>query len=165
MKTRGLRSNSRPHRFANIDRRTAEGRLFDKFRAELVAHVGGHPNVVQSEMIDRCAWVRLRIGLMDEKMLAGGMTDQDSNVYLAWSNTLRRLLTSLGVQPPSAPQPTLEQVMADIGRFGARSGDGNRRANESAKYQRDPIASIADCTRNPRNYYDYRGRTFGRSVD
>jgi hypothetical protein len=108
MKTRGLRSNSRPRRFASIDRRTAEGRLFDQFRSELIEHIGSTPNVVQSAMIERCAWVRLRIALMDEKMLTGGMTDQDSAVYLAWSNTLRRLLVALGVQSPPAPQ-----VMAD----------------------------------------------------
>jgi hypothetical protein len=109
MKTRGLRANSRPHRFASIDRRTAEGRLFDRFRAELIAHVGGNPNIVQSALIDRCAWVRLRIALMDEKMLTGGLTDQDSAVYLAWANTLRRLLVALGVDPATA-------VSADPGR-------------------------------------------------
>jgi hypothetical protein len=63
MKTRGLRSNSRPHRFASIDRRTAEGRLFEQFRTELVAHVGGTPNIVQSAMIERC----VSRGDLDEK--------------------------------------------------------------------------------------------------
>ena len=72
MKIRGLRSNSRRHRFANIDKRTAEGRLFDRFRRELVEHVGGQPNVIQAAMIERAVWVRLRLALMDEKMLAGG---------------------------------------------------------------------------------------------
>jgi len=102
MKTRGLRSNSRPTRFAGIDRRTGEGRAFERFRAELVEHVGGAPTIVQSAIIERCAWIRLRIALMDEKMLAGGMTDQDSKSYLAWCNTLARLLGRLGVQPASA---------------------------------------------------------------
>jgi hypothetical protein len=99
MKTRGLRSNSRPTRFADLDRRTAEGRLFDQFRSELVAHIGGQPNVVQIAMIERCAWVHLRIRLMDEKLALGALTEQDSKSYLAWSNTLRRLLQSLGLQP------------------------------------------------------------------
>jgi hypothetical protein len=113
MKTRGLRANSRPHRFASIDKRTAEGRLFDSFRQELIAHVGGNPNVVQSSIIERCAWVRLRIALMDEKMLAGGLTDQDSNVYLAWANTLRRLLSALGVDPASAAAANPGRVLDD----------------------------------------------------
>jgi hypothetical protein len=110
MKTRGLRSNSRPHRFGSIDRRTAEGRLFDDFRSELVKHVGGSPNIVQLAMIERCAWVRLRIALMDEKLLAGGMTDQDSKIYLAWSNTLARTLVALGVQSASTPVDPMEAL-------------------------------------------------------
>src|SRR4051812_22257008 len=113
MKTRRLRANSRPHRFANLDRRTAEGRLFDRFRRELVEHVGGQPNVVQAAMIERAAWVRLRLALMDEKILAGGMTDQDSVVYLAWANTLRRLLVSLSVEPAAAaPVDPLQALRA-----------------------------------------------------
>lgn len=102
MKTRGLRSNSRPTRFANIDRRTAEGRLFEHFRLELTGHCGGQPNIVQSAIIERCCWIRLRLALMDEKLLAGGMTDQDSACYLAWANTLGRLLARLGIEPAAA---------------------------------------------------------------
>ena len=89
----------------------------------MTAHVGRNPNIVQSALIDRCAWIGLRIALMDEKMLTGGLTDQDSAVYLAWANRLRRLLTALGVEPASAPAPSFEQVMADIARRRAGSED------------------------------------------
>jgi len=119
MKTRGLRSNSRPTRFADLDRRTAEGRLFDQFHRELVAHVGGHPNVVQAAMIERCAWINLRIRLMDEKMLSGALTDQDSKSYLAWANTLRRLLQGLGVaQPAAKAEPSFDEYVK--GRYSGR---------------------------------------------
>jgi hypothetical protein len=120
MKTRGLRSNSRPTRFRDLDKRTAEGRLFDQFYRELVAHVGGQPNVVQAAMIERCAWVHLRIRLMDEKLALGDLTDQDSKSYLAWANTLRRLLQSLGLAPPATTH--LGPTLADLRRAAASRG-------------------------------------------
>jgi hypothetical protein len=123
MKTRGLRSNSRPHRFASIDRRTGEGRAFERFRAELVEYVGGTPSIVQSAIIERCAWVRLRIALMDEKMLAGGMTEQDGKSYLAWCNTLARLLGRLGVQPATAPVDPMAALNAHLANIADRRVD------------------------------------------
>jgi hypothetical protein len=116
MKTRRLLPNSRRHRLGNLDRRTHESKLFEAFRAELVEHVGGHPNVVQSAIIERAAWVRLQCAMMDGKLALGRFTEQDSNVYLAWANTLARLLSRLGLTPATAPQPTFEQVLAGIAR-------------------------------------------------
>jgi hypothetical protein len=108
MKTRGLGPHSRRHRLGNLDRRTFEGKLYEEFRAELVRHVGGAPNVVQTAIIERCAWVRLRLAMMDSKVASGGFTEQDSRVYLAWASTLARLLGRLGIQPATAsPQPNL----------------------------------------------------------
>lgn len=41
--------------------------------------------------------MRLRLALMDEKLLAGEMTDIDSRCYLSWANSLGRLLARLGL--------------------------------------------------------------------
>jgi hypothetical protein len=114
MKTRGLRSNSRRHRLGNLDRRTHEAKLFDSFRTELVRHVGGTPNVVQAAIIERCAWVKLQCAMLDGKLASGDFTEQDSHVYLAWANTLARLLTRLGLDAATAPAPSLQDVLAGI---------------------------------------------------
>src|SRR5579863_8986822 len=105
MKTRGLGPHSRRRRLGNLDRRTYEGKLFDEFRAKLLAHVAGSPTVTQAAIIERACWVNLRCAMMDAKVATGAFTDQDSHVYLAWANTLRRLLEALGLQPASANEP------------------------------------------------------------
>jgi hypothetical protein len=112
MKTRGLGPHSRRHRLGNLDRRTFEGKLFAEFRADLVEHAGGSPNVVQTALIERCAWVRLRLAMMDSKVASGTFTDHDSRVYLAWSNTLSRLLARLGLEPAAPKAPTLADYLA-----------------------------------------------------
>jgi hypothetical protein len=67
-------------------------------RAELVAHVGGKPTAVQSAMIERACQLTLRIVAMDRTFAeTGAQTDHDSRTYLAWSNSLTRTLTQLGV--------------------------------------------------------------------
>jgi hypothetical protein len=110
MKTRGLGPHSRRHRLGNLDRRTYEAKVFEGFRAELTEHVGGKPNIVQAALIERCAWVRLRLAMMDTKVASGDFTEQDSHVYLAWANTLARLLNRLGLQPAAARVPTLDEL-------------------------------------------------------
>lgn len=105
MKTRGLGPNSRRHRLGNLDRRTFEAREFEQFRADLVEHVGGAPNVTQRALIERAAWMRLQIVMMDTKLGCGDFTEQDSRVYLAWVNSLGRLLARLGLEPPASAKP------------------------------------------------------------
>jgi hypothetical protein len=114
MKTRALGPHSRRHRLGNLDRRTSEAKLFDEFRTELTQHIGSAPNIVQSALIERCAWVRLRLAMMDSKVASGGFTEQDSRVYLAWANTLSRLLIKLALQPPVDKPPTAAEALAAI---------------------------------------------------
>ena len=110
MKPRGLGPHSRRHRLGHLDRRTFEGKLFDEFRTRLLEHVGGAPTVAQVAIIERACWVNLRCAMMDGKVATGDFTEQDSNVYLAWANTLRRLLDALGLQPAAARRPTLDDI-------------------------------------------------------
>ncbi len=107
MKSRGLGPHSRRHRLGFLDGRTFEARLHRKFRAELIAHIGGAPSIAQAAIIERAAWVQLRLAMMDSKVASGDFTEQDSHVYLAWANTLGRLLARLGLQPAAAKAPTL----------------------------------------------------------
>jgi hypothetical protein len=105
MKSRGLGPHSRRHRLGHLDRRTHEGKLYDEFHAKLLEHVGGSPTVAQAAIIERACWVNLRCSMMDAKVATGDFTEQDSNVYLAWANTLRRLLDALGLEPAAAKPP------------------------------------------------------------
>jgi len=68
-------------------------------------HVGESPTVPQTAIIERCTWVRIRLAMMESKVATGDFTEQDSNCYLAWANTLGRLLARLGLEPrAAAPQ-------------------------------------------------------------
>jgi hypothetical protein len=103
-----------------LDRRTFEGKLFAEFRADLVTHAGGSPNVVQTALIERCAWVRLRLAMMDSKVATGDFTEHDSRTYLAWANTLSRLLARLGVDPQATkPLDPMEAIRAHVARRAA----------------------------------------------
>lgn len=84
--------------------RIKEGRRLQRFRAGLVAHVGGVPTRVQAALIDRATMLQCHISRMDAKaLLEGGMSQHATREYLAWSNTLTRTLRTLGLE--AAPPP------------------------------------------------------------
>src|SRR5437879_5746590 len=88
--------HSRPNNLIKIDGRTKEAALMRRVRAELTAHVGGRPTVVQRALIERCVWLSLRLVLLDRKIASGrDFTQIDSNTYLAWSNSYTRTLARL----------------------------------------------------------------------
>ncbi len=106
---------SRPASMAKIDGRSADGRFLRRVRAELAQHVGGKPSATQYALIDRIAWLRLRIAAMDgNTALAKPMTEHDSRTYLAWVGTLDRLMRGLGpaVPLPDAKPATLKELLA-----------------------------------------------------
>lgn len=105
--------HSRPSKIAIIDGRRAEARRMRTIRAELTAHVGGKPSATQEMMIARIATVLLRIELMDRRALRDGdMTEHDQRTYLAWSNTVTRMLRQLGLQGAAAKGPNLADYLA-----------------------------------------------------
>jgi hypothetical protein len=93
----GLGPYSKQNKFGNLDGRSFEGRLYNKFMRELTEYVGGKPTIVQAALIEQCARIKLRLALMDAKMTSQRFTEHDSRVYLAWSNSLSRLLRQLGL--------------------------------------------------------------------
>jgi hypothetical protein len=113
LKVRSIGPYSRPHVLGKLDRRTKEARLLRETIAALTAHVGGRPSATQAALIRRCAWLTLRVALLDEKMLqAGEMGERDSKTYLAWSNSLARTLRDLGLKGVAERPPTLAEVIA-----------------------------------------------------
>jgi hypothetical protein len=86
-----------------VDGRSREGRYLAACRAELVPHVGGNPSATQRVTIDRVAWLRLHVMLLDEKVAGGkALTEHDRRTYCAFSNSLVRAMRELGMAPAAA---------------------------------------------------------------
>jgi hypothetical protein len=105
--------HSRPGKLALIDGRRAEARRMKEIRSELTRHLGGTPSVTQRMMIDRVAMLTLRMELMDANALqTGNFTENDARVYLAWNNTVSKMLRHLGLKETAAPPRTLADHIA-----------------------------------------------------
>jgi hypothetical protein len=88
-----------------VDGRLAEGRLMARVRAELTQHLGGKPTAPQRILIDRAAALSLRLHLMDrESARSGEMSERNGRQYLAWSNSLTRVLNQIGLAATPAPK-------------------------------------------------------------
>jgi hypothetical protein len=101
----------------SIDGRTREGRFLAAVRAELAGHLGGEPSAAQRVLIDRVAWLRLRVALFDEKLAQGAeLTGHDARVYLAHSNALIRAMREIGHKAVVARPVSLTAALAEAAR-------------------------------------------------
>lgn len=67
-------------------------------------------------MIDRAAWLSLRLALLDAKILADTFTEHDSRTYIAWDRSLNRLMRDLGLKGAAqAPRSLREHLAAKAG--------------------------------------------------
>jgi len=114
-KAREVGPESRPHVLAKLDRRTREFRLLQKVRDDLTGHLGGRPSATQAALIERVAWLSLRVALFDEQIAAGTISEHASRTYLAWSNTLSRTLRTLGLESRAAEPPSLAELLSSDG--------------------------------------------------
>lgn len=102
---------SRPVRVAGVTTRTAEGRLIRDVRRDLIEHIGGAPSPAQRLLIERAVMLTVQLARMDGKSLKeGAMSEHASREYLAWSNTLTRLLRQLGLKGAPPKARTLEDI-------------------------------------------------------
>jgi hypothetical protein len=90
---------------ARPDRRSKEGRLLKQMRQALIAHLGGEGRLSapQRVLVERAAMLQLRCAVLDRRMLDGTFTEYDAKTYLAFSNSLTRTLSALGLAPAAAP--------------------------------------------------------------
>jgi hypothetical protein len=115
-----LGPHSRPDKLQIIDGRLAEAKLMACVREELSQHLGGKPSATQKILIDRAAALSLRLHLMDRETARSGgvMTDRNGRQYLAWNNSLTRLLTQIGLESASArplsPSEALQQAYIGV---------------------------------------------------
>ena len=87
--------------------RTKEGELYRATVRQLTAHVGGHPSAAEALMIGRIAWVQVHMAHIDERaMKDGGLSPHAAREYLAWSNSMAKLIGRLGMKAaPAEPAP------------------------------------------------------------
>ncbi len=106
----------RSRRLRVTDGRTSEAKLIDQVRVDLTTHVGGKPTATQRLLIDRAAMLTFQVHMMDRQALKdGAMSEHTCRQYLAWSNTLTRTLTALGLEAGRAskdPWAVLDEVEA-----------------------------------------------------
>lgn len=82
---------------AGVDGRTHGGRRFKELCADMVHHLGGEATAPQEAIIRRAA--ALSIWCEDqERALASGGDDFDVGAFTTAANTLRRLLSDLGLE-------------------------------------------------------------------
>lgn len=119
--TRQMHPGCRLTADGKVDGRTKEAALMRRVRAGLIAHVGGRPSASQSVLIDRAVSLSLQLARLDIDLAAGMPIDQER--FLAWSNSLSRIMTRLG-PAKKPPVPSLADISERIVR--------NRGAAEAA---------------------------------
>jgi hypothetical protein len=110
-KVRKVRVYTKPATLLKLDQRTREARLMRETRADLVKHVGGQPSATQRALIDRAVRLTLQLHLMDAKQADAPLTEHDGRTYLAWCNTLTRLMRQLGLEGAKASRPSLRDYL------------------------------------------------------
>jgi hypothetical protein len=96
---RKVTPHSRLLRRGCVDGRSREGRFLRAVRSELAEMVGGEPTPAQRAIIDRVAWLRLHVTLLDEKVGSGAiLSDHDVRHYLSYTNAIVRAMARLGAK-------------------------------------------------------------------
>jgi hypothetical protein len=96
-----------------IDGRSREARALRRFRAQLIAHVGGNPNVAQEAMIQSICQLRLRLLALDQSFARlGTMTETESRHYRGWTSTFHAALRDLGLEAAKDRKPTPQEALA-----------------------------------------------------
>jgi hypothetical protein len=106
-----------------VDGRTKEAALMRRIRGELTAHVGT-PTATQRQLIERAATISLMLTRLDTDLAAGVPIDEER--YLAWSNSLSRIMARLG-PPAPPPVPSPQEYLAQLRSYASRH-DGSEAA-------------------------------------
>jgi ribulose 1,5-bisphosphate synthetase/thiazole synthase len=93
---------------AKRDGRTRPARMLKSLRADLIAHIGGQPSIVQAALIDRACQISLHIAFMDRRFAEGGIPSGDEiQTYTTLSDSLVRVLHDLGVASSPASRSSM----------------------------------------------------------
>jgi hypothetical protein len=81
---------------AALDGRSCEYRYYKTCRDAFLAYIGTPPTVVQRELIEQAAWLKVRIGMMNKRLAEdGGVRAATDGSDSAWINALSRILMLL----------------------------------------------------------------------
>ena len=61
-------------------------------------------------LIERAVQLSLQIALLEAKQAQGAFTEHDSRTYLAWSNSLTRLMKQIGMKGAAERPRTLADI-------------------------------------------------------
>jgi hypothetical protein len=96
-----------------IDGRSRAARAMRRFRAQLIAHIGGNPNVAQEALIQSICQLRLRLLALDQSFATHGtMTETDSRHYRGWTSTYHAALREIGLDAAPKPRQTVPEFLA-----------------------------------------------------
>jgi hypothetical protein len=95
------------------DGRSPTGRLERQVVRELTAHIGGKPTAVQRILIMRAARLVVVIEMLEKQIIESGVVgDHAGRQVLAWHNTLRLVMQSIGIEAPAEDAPTVSEFLA-----------------------------------------------------
>jgi hypothetical protein len=92
---------------------SSERRAAARLRADLIAHCAGRPSATQMAMIEQATELKLRLAVMDHAFIrTSRRSAHASRDYLAWSNSMVRLLRQLGLKGVSETdrKPSMEEL-------------------------------------------------------
>jgi hypothetical protein len=111
-RSRAVDPAARALRWAN-NGNSREAQLYREVVRRLRQHVGGKPNHAQELLIGRIAWLQMHLAHIDERaMQEGGLSPHAVREYLAWSNSIAKLIGRLGLEAARPQQPTIRDVLA-----------------------------------------------------
>jgi hypothetical protein len=105
-----------------FDGRSADGRFVRHLEAELVAHLGGNPSIVQRLLIERLIRIRMMLDRLDDKVGSPEWTPYDSRTYGGLLSAYRLTAREIGLKAVPKPPPTLDDIRASIAREKAERG-------------------------------------------
>ena len=81
-------------------------------QAELTNHVGGAPSAAEAILIRLASLKALRVALMAPKIMTSEAIDERADrQFLAWANSLRRDLDTLGIAKRAESSPRLADLL------------------------------------------------------
>jgi hypothetical protein len=101
-------------RFREVDGRTLPARTEKWVIEALTEHVGGDPTAPQTILIGTAAKLVAVTEILGNRLIADGKVSENaSQQYLAWVNSLRLLLSALGIERPTQQAPILKDYLIE----------------------------------------------------
>ena len=128
--------------------RSREGELYRRFVRQLVQHVG-RPNHAQEMLIGRIAWLQVHLASMDQRILESGeMSEHTGKQYLAWANSVSRMIAQLGLHSAPEQPPSLADYLSQWRAPDAAAGQAEpsqaRERPARASRSSEPVAAAEE---------------------